>query len=291
MQHPNWNDLRYILAVSRGGTLAAAARLLKVDDTTVARRIAVIQKSIGAQFVQRIGDGTLQLTPSGERAARHAEVIESEIASLTKSMSGEDNEISGTVRVTSVPVVINRILIPAAKRILSRHPRLQMELIADSRDLSLTRRETDIALRLARPKTGGSKVTARRVGSLEYGVYAAATLSARESENLPWVTYDDSMAHLPQSQSIRSIVAGGGNSTAAMLVNDTEGMFEAVIAGLGQSLLPCIVADADTRLKKLDAKRSSPVLTRDLWLITHSEIKSLGRIQAVMKWIEETVTK
>jgi DNA-binding transcriptional LysR family regulator len=48
MQTNSWNDLRYVLAVSRGRTLAAAARLLAVDDTTVARRLAALQTTLGA---------------------------------------------------------------------------------------------------------------------------------------------------------------------------------------------------------------------------------------------------
>ncbi len=287
MQTPNWNDLRYILAVGRGRTLAAAARLLGVDDTTVSRRIAAVQKSIGAQLVQRADDGTLQLTPSGERAARHAENMETQVASLTSALSGGDHAVSGTVRVTSVPIVINRILVPATRSLLSRHPHLRLELVADARDLSLTRRETDIAVRLARPKKGGLKVITRRIGTLGYQEYASADLSAGEAKKLPWITYDDAMAHLPQARAIAAMAADDDETIAPVRVNDTEGVYEAVIAGLGRSLLPCLIADGDARLRRLGAKRKPPVLTRDLWLMTHTELKSLGRIKAVMKWIEQ----
>ena len=82
MQMLNWNDLRYVLAVSRGGTLRAAARLLGVDDTTVARRLVAMQETIGTRLYQRLVDGTLRLTTSGERAARHAERIEREVGTL-----------------------------------------------------------------------------------------------------------------------------------------------------------------------------------------------------------------
>src|SRR5258707_4316116 len=76
MQMLNWNDLRYVLALSRGGTLRAAARLLLVDDTTVARRLVALQATIGTRLYQRLVDGTLRLTTSGERAALHAQRIE-----------------------------------------------------------------------------------------------------------------------------------------------------------------------------------------------------------------------
>ena len=103
MQMLNWNDLRYVLAVSRGGTLRAAARLLGVDDTTVARRLVAMQETIGTRLYQRLVDGTLRLTTSGERAALHAERIEREVGTLAVELAGADDVVSGTVRVTSFP--------------------------------------------------------------------------------------------------------------------------------------------------------------------------------------------
>jgi DNA-binding transcriptional LysR family regulator len=203
MQMLNWNDLRYVLAISRGKTLGAAARLLGVDDTTVARRLVAIQDAIGARLYQRLPDGTLQLTTAGERAALHAERIEREVSAIGASVKGADDPVSGIVRVTSVPIIVGHILVPAAQTLLKRHPKLQLELVAEPRDLSLTRREADVALRLARPKTGGTRVLARRVGALGYGVYAPASCSPRDARMLSWVSYDETMAHLPQAAGLR----------------------------------------------------------------------------------------
>jgi DNA-binding transcriptional LysR family regulator len=287
MQMNNWNDLRYLLAVDRGRTLAAAARLLGVDQTTVARRLSAMQEAMGTRLYQRLQDGTLRLTASGERAALHAERIESEIGVLDVALAGADDVVSGTVRVTAVPIIVNHILVPTAQILSKRHPKLQLELVADTRDLSLTRRETDLALRLARPKTGGTKVMARRVGAIRYGVYASASCSARELKKLPWITYDETMAHLPQARWIAETAARSDRTIAAVRVNDAEALLEAVIAGLGQSLLPCVVAKGDPRLRRLDAKIRVPVLSRELWLLSHSELRTLGRIEAVVKWIEQ----
>lgn len=287
MQTINWNDLRYILAISRGRTLAAAARLLGVNDTTVARRLVAMQEAIGMRLYQRLTDGTLQLTTAGERAALHAEKIEREIGALTGALSGTDDIISGTVRVTSVPIIVNHMLVPAAHILLKRYPQVRLEFVGDARDLSLTRREADLALRLARPKTGGAKVTARRVGTLCYAVYASASYSVHDATMLPWVTYDEAMAHLPQARWIAVTAVQNDERIAAVRVNDAEGLLEAVVAGLGRSLLPCIVADADARLRKFDIKRRAPLLTRELWLLTHSDLRNLGRIEAVVAWIEQ----
>jgi DNA-binding transcriptional LysR family regulator len=290
MQTINWNDLRYVLAVSRGGTLAAAARLLAVDDTTVARRLAALEATLGVRLYERLPQGGLLLTTAGERATLRAERVEREMSALGP-LAGANDLVSGTVRITSVPIVVNHVLVPAAKILRERHPNLQLELVAEPRDLSLTRREADLALRLARPKTGGTRVLARRVGTLRYEVYAAASCGARDASTLPWISYDDTMAHLPQARWIAARAVRNSERVAAVHVNDAEGVLGAVIAGLGRSLLPCIVADADPRLRRVGAKRRPPALTRELWLLTHAELRRLTRVEAAVEWIEAIVPR
>lgn len=289
MPAENRNDLRYVLAVSRGQTLAAAGKLLGVDDTTVARRLAALERAKGARFCHRLPNGKLQLTAAGEAAALRAEAIEREVGLLDAEISGADRQVSGAVRLTSVPIVTNRVLAPAVRILLQRHPALRLELVADPRDLSLTRREADVALRLARPKTGGTRVKARRVGLLHYAPYASAAIPWREANTLPWIAYDDAMDHLPQARWIAKAIGEKGGEMARLRVHDAETALEAVIAGIGRSLLPTLVAEGDVRLRRIGHQSRAPVLTRELWLLVHSELAALGRIEAVVQWVEEVL--
>ena len=154
MQLNNWNDLRYLVAVKRAGTLAAAARLLGVDDTTVSRRLKVLQSALGVQLYHRQGDGSLELSETGVAVAQYAETMEHQVDLIGEILGDRRERIIGSVRLTSVPMVVNRLLVPAVGSLLERHPELQIELIPDRRDLNLTRREADIAIRLARPTVG-----------------------------------------------------------------------------------------------------------------------------------------
>jgi DNA-binding transcriptional LysR family regulator len=287
MPAASWNDLRYLLAVSRGRTLAAAAKLLAVDDTTVARRLVALQNAMGAQLCHRLPNGKLKLTPAGETAAIRAEAIEREVGLLNSEILGIDGQISGAVRLTSVPIVVNRVLVPAAGTLLQRHPALRLELVADPRDFSLTRREADLALRLARPKTGGLRVKARCVGVLHYAVYASTSRTAREAKKMPWITYDEAMDHLPQARWVTAAIGGNDGELSQLRVHDAETALEAAIAGLGRSLLPCLVADGDARLRRIGNGSREPALSRELWLLVHSELAALGRIEAVTQWVEE----
>lgn len=272
----DWNDLRYVLTLSRAGTLAAAARRLNVNQTTVARRLDSVQRALGARLFERV-DGSFHPTKAGEAAIAHAARVEQDVANLERGIRNVDHEVSGSVRLTAVPVLINRLVVPSLPELQARHPGLRLDLIADARNASLTRREADVALRLARPETGRS-VLARRLGQLDYAVYGA-------SARLPWITYEEGLAHLPPARWIE--MASRGEAMALLTVNDAETLFHAISAGIGKSLLPCFVGDGATGLRRLSGAK--PVLSRELWLLTHAELRRQARMTAVVDWLSDLV--
>ncbi|MGE3829619.1 MAG: LysR family transcriptional regulator [Parvibaculaceae bacterium] len=277
----DWNDLRYILTISRAGTLAAAARRLGVNQTTVARRLAAAEAALGTRLFERV-DGALYPTERGEAAVSRAMQVEQEVQALQQGIGGADADASGLVRITAVPVLVNRLLVPALPQLYARHPRLRIELVAEPRNLSLTRREADIALRMARPESGGGSILAKRLGRLEYAAYGPRR---RAADRLAWITYEEGLNHLPQARWIAK--ANHGADPVPLSVSDTETIVHAVRAGLGKSLLPRFAADRDARLRCLSGPE--PLLTRELWLLTHGELRHHARIAAVVTWLEELV--
>jgi DNA-binding transcriptional LysR family regulator len=290
-QAMDWNDLRYLLALAQGGTLSAAARRLRVDQTTVARRLAAAEAALGTRLFERV-DRAMRPTPAGEVAIAHAERVERELHGLHGRIAGADAAAAGTVRLTSVPIVVNRLLAPALPALVAAHPLLRLELIAEPRNLSLTKREADIALRLARPQGGGTAV-ARRIGRLDYAVYGPSPGGLRptsgprdgDAETLPWITYEAGLDELPQAKWIAA--AARGAAAPVLTAGDAETILAAVRAGVGKSLLPCAVAEREPGLRRLGD--ATPVLSRELWLLVHADLRTLARIEAVIRWIERTV--
>jgi DNA-binding transcriptional LysR family regulator len=278
MQGMEWSDLRYVLAAARAGTLAAAARRLGVDQTTVSRRIAAAERAVGARLFERI-EGVLSPTVAGNAAIARAAQVEDAVSSLDREIGGADAAPDGLVRITAVPLLVNHVLIPASSVLFAAHPRLRLELIAEPRNLSLTRRETDIAVRLARPEAGAALT--RRIGRLDYAVYARRGDRAR---HLPWITYEESQSHLPQARWIAARSAGEG----PLLVNDAEGLLGAVAAGIGRSLLPSLVADRDPRLARLGPPA---VLSRDIWLMVHRDLRGQARIGVTVDWLTQALRR
>lgn len=290
MQIKNWDDLRLLLAVKRGISFSGAARLLGVDSTTVSRRLSAFQTSLDTRLYQRLPDGSLQLTPQGESLALQAETMDRQIDLIGEALGQPAEACSGTVRLTSVPIIVNRLLAPQMGRLISDNPELTMELVPDSRDFSLTRREADMAVRLARPSAGGHHVKARRIGLLDYAVYALRSLPSDEAAELPWITYEDGMSHIPQARWMMHASKTAGGQLAGLRVQDAETAYEAVLAGLGRSVLPRMIGGQDKRLRELDKEEGTPPLpSRELWLLVHADLVRLRRISTVTAWIESVL--
>jgi DNA-binding transcriptional LysR family regulator len=190
--------------------------------------------------------------------------------------------------------VVNRLLVPALPKLVAAHPLLRLELIAEPRNLSLTKREADIALRLARPRGGGT-VVAHRIGRLDYAVYGPSPAAGPrpaggrrtgDAHTLPWITYEESMDELPQATWIATATRGAPVPPTLMAA-DAESILAAVRAGLGKSLLPCAVAEREPGLRRLGD--GAPALSRELWLLVHADLRRLARVAAVIGWIERTV--
>jgi len=274
----NWDDLRHVLAAARARSLAGAARLLGVNQTTVARRIARAERDWGVRLFERTA-GALVPTEAGATAVGEAERIERAMQAVDGRITGRDDLAAGSVRLTTVPIIANRILVPALPALARRHPALRIELIADPRDLSLSRREADIALRLARPSSD-ARALARRVGHLSYAVYAAREADAA---GLAWLSYVDDMADLPQARWIAEQSRRDGAPPPALLANDAETLLRAVRAGLGKTLLPTVIGDRDPDLARVDDAPGAP--SREMWLMVHPDLRELARIRVVIDWV------
>ena len=278
MQALNWNDLRFVLAVGRRGTLAGAAQTLRVNETTVSRRLARAESALGLALFLR-SEGRLLATDAGRLAIAEAERSEAAVARLGDALSAHGRGVAGRVRLTAVPLLVNRVLVPALPALLAAHPALELSLIAEPRDLSLGEREAEVALRLARPRREPS-LLARRIATLDFAVYARRRLPA----SAPWITYDDSLSTLPQAQWIGAHTAATGAPLSPLRVNDAETLLQALQAGLGRSLLPVFVGERTAHLVREEI--ALPALSRELWLLVHPDLRHLARIEAVIAWLE-----
>ena len=135
--------LRIVLALRRGGTLSAAGRLLGVDPTTVARQLDGLEREFGAPLFER-GPKGFAATPLGEEVLTAAERMEDAANGLLRRLDGAAAGLTGSVRLTTTPLLANLLFAPALGGLLRTHSRLQVELVGVDRSLDLSRREADL---------------------------------------------------------------------------------------------------------------------------------------------------
>ncbi len=284
MRELDWDQLRFLLAVHRGRTYAAAARLAGVDDATVSRRMRALEDTSGQNLFLRGPGGVLSPTAAGQVAVDHAERIEAEVQALSVRWGQGQAAGAGTVRVTAVPVICNRLLAPKLAPLLQANPHLTVELAPEARSLNLSRREADLALRFGRPGPDTDRLWARRIATLRYGLYAAA---GAVTDDLPLISYAEDLRGTPVAQWIEARLQAGAVRRAGLQVLDAETAHAMAVAGLGLAALPDVVARADPRLRPVAITPPPP--SRDLWLIGHRDQRGLARIGAVVDWIGQAL--
>ncbi len=269
----NWDDLRFLIELARAGSLAAAARRLAVDQTTVARRLKALEDTLGNRLMERSA-GHWQPTPVGAQVLARAEQIARDVDGIARLADPEADAISGCVRLTSVTAIIDGLLIPALPRLYARHPALQLELLASNESLDVARREADIALRLARPRAGDFLM--RKLADCAFACYAHPTCPT----DAPWLAYHEALAHTPE---MRWLAEHQDARPIRLRSDSLHGLARAAAQGLGVAVLPCFVGDAEPGL----ARRSALLLSREVWMLIHPDARRLARVNAVAAWLEE----
>jgi DNA-binding transcriptional LysR family regulator len=271
----NWDDLKHLVALRKAGSLSAAARGLGAEHTTVARRIASLEAELGIRLFERSRDGYV-LTPEGEPIAEIADRIEEAAFSIERLAHGRQPGLEGVVRISAPPTFASRFLAGQLAPLRSRHPGIAVELVGDSRSVSLSRREADIAIRLARPQ--GASMVARRIGTMAFGLYGERAYVERTREEArEFIGYDESLDHVPQQQWLRSAC---GARRLVFRSNELETLHQAVIAGIGMAVLPRFLGDSEARLARVPVE--PPPDGRGLWLIVHPDLRRSPRVRAVM---------
>jgi DNA-binding transcriptional LysR family regulator len=283
----DWSDLRFFLELSRSGTLAAAGRKLGVDNTTVGRRLAALERDLGAKLFARTPDGTA-LTPAGEAIRAAAEQMEQAVLRGEQQAQGADRKLSGLVRVATTEMLGEVVVLPALRALHARHPQIRVELVTGTGRLDLARREADVALRYIRPESGDLAV--RRAAAMAYAPYASKEYLAAQGRPRPGsgLAGHDIVAYDIGNRTYRKGGQLAGESlTDARFVLRTNSVLmvlQAVRLGLGIGPLPCFLAEAHPDLERV-LPAATPELD-DLWLVVHHDVQQTGRVRAVIEAIE-----
>ena len=276
-----WGDLHTVLVVSRASSIKKASVQLKTTESTVSRRVRAVEAILGFDVFERTPMGMVP-TAAGQQLLTHLGRAEAEVEQGLETSKNQENKPEGVVRITSVPILMNRVIIPASGQFLTQYPGIELEVIGASADLSMSRREADVAIRLARPSSDQSAVT-RRIGTLKYGVFVSKSVASEKRQALPWLNYDRDMSKLPQARWITSRVAKSADIESSLKSNDAEHLLMAAKSGYGKAVLPNIVVGSDSQLIQLCEYDDVP--SRELWLMVHPNVVATKKIRLTIEWL------
>jgi DNA-binding transcriptional LysR family regulator len=261
MQGADWQDLRLFLVLTRAGSYAAAGREAGLHETTLARRIARLERGVGAPLWLP--------APSGGSVTAEGRALAERIARAATELSAAGQGVPATrVRLSAVPwmaVLIAEHLAGLA----AAHPELLLDIEADQTPRDPMRGETDLALRFARPE-GPGDLSARRLCDVGFGAFAMPG-----AEAAPWIGYVDAYAHLPQAN-------WHGDGTEGHRVADLATARALVAAGQGRGYLPLALAPEG-------AVRLPGVGARPLWLLMHPRLRTWPCLRVAVGWIETEI--
>lgn len=285
-QPSDWNDLRFVLAVCREGSLSGAARTLEVNHSTVFRRIGAIEEKLGVSLFQRLPGGYV-MTEAGEAALAAAERIEEEMLGLSRALLGKDLKLAGELRVSTPDALTERVLMPHLVRFTERYPAITLNLEVTNGFADLNRREADIAIRVTR--TPPDRLIGRRLCALVGTIYGPIGEAPSRPEALGerrWLLPGFGLDAHPAAVWVRRHFP---RARVALRSDSFPTLMEAARQGMGIAPLPCFLGDSDPGLRRVLPPPKE--LEGEVWLLSHPDLRHTARVRALNECLREAVAE
>ena len=277
----DWEDMRHFIALAETGTLSGAARSLKVDHATVGRRVSALEQGFDTALIERLPKRWV-LTEAGQRVAALAEGMRTQAHALERAVKARHSPLSGTVTLSTPQAFASHFLAPRLPALRRLYPDIQLSLLGSKAVASLSRQEADIAVRISRPREASS--LARKIGAMEFWLYAAPGYEERPQAEWQFLAYDASLDHVLEQQWLRAFA---GDRPIVFRANDLACQVAAARAGIGIAALPCFLAYRDPGLVAVSVELKRAV--RDIYLVIHADLRRMPAVRAVLEFVAEQV--
>ena len=277
---PDWSDFKILLALAKGGSVAGAARELDIDHSTVSRRLAALEESLGTRLIVR-GGREFAWTSEGRAALEAAKAMEAAVSAATRSLRTAKLEAEGAVRVSCSPgfVPILMRMLPAVR---AKHPLLEIEFSGNYNRVDLAKGEADIAIRMAMPSE--ADLIARRV--LECGWCAFASKDYVTAHGLP-ATFEELAKHhlvlyitaMHNIALLRWMEDYKGANTHSSRVDNLEIMSQVLSSGAGIGTLPYFIGDENANLVRVFHE---PIGSNTGYIVYHEAVRNTVRVRATV---------
>jgi DNA-binding transcriptional LysR family regulator len=270
----NWDDLRIIAAIRDEGTFAGASARLRIDETTVGRRLRRIERALSFRLFEA-ADGVRKPTAPCERVLAHVEAMAGHVAEISRLGEGLLG-LTGRFRIASTNSVAEEILSPRAAGLLAQHPGLALQFLTSSENVKFSRWQADFAVRLRKPDKGDFTIS--KLGELRLYLLEPAS-----GEGEPIVcAYPDDLGTIPETQFLK---AKGFQERSRFVADNVRVIRTLIQSHRAIGVLPdflCGELLADRRLRATLLPRR-----RDVWLLVQNHLKRDAAARVVIDWMRD----
>ncbi|HZP13483.1 MAG TPA: LysR family transcriptional regulator [Nevskiaceae bacterium] len=283
----DWDDLRYVLAVSRAGGLNGAARQLGVNPSSVFRRLGALEQQLEVRLFERLREG-YRLTPAGEAFAESAARVEAETTQVERKLKGIDTRLEGTIRLNTSDLVA-QFLVPRWLGEFQRtFPGLTLDITTAAEYVDLSKREVDVVIRgTASPPEHLVGRSTARMGMAAYASKRYLDRAGRDRalDQHDWLDFLGAMRRAPMA---RWMEANVPDRCVKLRFDSSSILREALLADLGCALLPCATCDENPELERLPGTHF--LSSYHVWLLTHPDLRRSARIHAFLDFFSSRFT-
>jgi len=280
----DWDDLKVLLALSRKGSARGAAQELGVSNSTVTRRLDDMEHKLRAHLFDRTPDG-YRLSAAGEQMLPTAEHVEELVLAVERRITGGDQELEGSIRLTMPPVGRMGFLVQRLARFAEQYPGIELELMSSFDALDLSRREADIAIRVMPAKVSPPEyLIGRHLATITASTYVHRDLlnpdKPEDVSHLNWIgkaAMGQKEDWLERTDYPQQPIRHG--------IMDVALLTEALRARMGMAFMPCFAAYGDPDIVRVP--RATIVHQSDMWVLTHKDLRLSARLRVLREIIAE----
>ncbi|MEO0440947.1 MAG: LysR family transcriptional regulator [Pseudomonadota bacterium] len=280
--HMDWEGIKTFREVMKGGTVRTAAKALQVHHSTVSRRIEQLEQALGVTLFERRPEGYFP-TSAGEDLARAADGFAEELHGVERHIAGRDNELTGSIKVTMAEPFAIAMFAERLPEFCAAYPGLELEILTSYDLLDVARREADVAIRMDNnpPDTlVGKRLFAYNTSIYAHPEYLASRDLVAHPDQGRWLGWNDRESRFPdwtQDTEFAKVPVWGNFASISL-------QLEMARRQMGLIMVPCLAGDRTPDL--IRATSADPKPSRDIWILTHEDLRRTARIRAFMDFAE-----
>lgn len=286
----DWDKLRVFHTVATAQSFTRAGEALHLSQSAISRQISALEDSLQVSLFHRHARG-LMLTEQGDILFRTATEVLSRLAATENALLESKERPRGPLKITAPVAIGTTWLTPRMREFSKSYPEITLTMLVDDRELDLSMREADVAIRLypaKHPDMIQKKLTVLNNSIYASNEYLRLHRVPKKPEDLKshrLVTFGDDQRQ-PFAEVNWILKAAGleaGEHTPPFQINSMFGMLKAVESGIGIAGLPDYMVQGHPHISKVLPELSGP--KTEVYLVYSLELRNSKRIKVFKEFL------